>query len=167
MKRVIFAAVVFLASAASYGAPVTGSVEFQAAGSPGALTITGKGGKLTGDVTVTGGVATGELTASTGDFDTGLPTRDTHTKEKLEAVAFPTAKLVLKPWKVTDKDSDFEGDLTIKGVTKPVKGKASVAGKSLHAVMTVKASDYAIGPVKYLGIGVKDEVVVTVNGITP
>lgn len=171
MKRVIIAAALVL-SAPAFAAPVTGSVEFKGKATPGFLTIPGKGGKLTGDVTVTGGVATGTLTVNLADFSTEIDMRDDHMKNKyLEVGTYPTATLVLKPWTVTAAESDFEGDLTLHGVTKPVKGKAKVDGKKLAATMKVKASEYGI-PAPDYGVGkakvtMGEEIDVTVTATAP
>jgi polyisoprenoid-binding protein YceI len=165
MRHVIFAAAVFLSSATANGAPIKGTVEFQAKAVPGFLNINATGGKLVGDVTVLDGKATGTFSMPWADVKTGIETRDDHMKNKyLDVKTNPDVKFVLKPWTISEKESDFEGDLTVKGVTKPVKGKAALKAGHFHAVMPVKISDYPIGKVEFNGVGLKDEVTVTVDG---
>lgn len=168
MRNAICAGLIFFSSMTVASAmPVVGKATFAATATPRIFSIDGEGATLKGDVQVVAGKATGEISAVLTNMSTGLAMRDRHMKEKyLDVAKFPEAKLVLKPWTVTATESTFEGDLTIKGETKPVKGKAKYVGKKLTAKMPVKISDYpAIGAPIYEHVGLKDEVIVSIDAV--
>lgn len=136
---------------------VEGTVRFAAKGNPGFLRIDGEGGKVQGSVTEDAGNTTGELTVELKDFKTGISLRDEHMRDKyLEVAKFPLATLKLKS--VTGET--WTGDLTLKGVTKPVSGKVSA---DKIATFKVNLEEYPIGVPSYLGVTVAKEVEVVVN----
>lgn len=156
MRCIVFILALFASPA--FGKTVSGDVAFSCKAVPGFLTIDGKGGHVDGTVDDKGA---GRLTVKLADFDTGLELRNDHMKNKyLEVAKFPEASLVVK----TFTGSEFDGDLTLKGQTKPVHGVAKIEGGKLRAGFTLKLSDYpAIGVPTFKGVGVQDEVAISVE----
>lgn len=141
---------------------VDGDVTWKAKAIGGLMTINGEGGKVAGTVTVADGKASGELTCDVGAFKTGLDLRDTHLHEKYLGTGKATLKLDAVG--VSAADFDWTGQLTIKGETKPVKGKARVKGEDLWAQFEVSLPDYpAIGAPAWENVAVDKLVVVTVK----
>jgi len=151
----------------------SGSTKFLAVGRPSLLKIRGEGKGPQGDLQINDGSVTGELKMDVTSFSTGIDMRDHHMKEKyLEVEKFPTATLTIKKASIGDagslpKDIDFEGDLTLHGVTQPVKGKAHVEKDgpnfSFNANFPVKITDHKIDIPSYGGIKVADEVTIEVS----
>ena len=151
----------------------SGSTKFLAVGRPSLLKIRGEGKGPQGDLQINDGSVTGDLKMDITSFSTGIDMRDHHMKEKyLEVEKFPAATLTIKKATIGDasslpKDIDFEGDLTLHGVTQPVKGKAHVekdgANFSFNASFPVKITDHKIDIPSYGGIKVADEVTVEVS----
>lgn len=90
---------------------------------------------------------------------TGLPLRDKHTKEHLVTNKYPQAKLI----KAIGKGGKGEALIEIKGKKKKVKGTYSIEGKTLKARFPVKLADFGIKNIRYMGMGVKDEVTINVD----
>lgn len=151
---------------------VDGSVGFLAIGKPSAIKIRGKGTPPKGEVQVAGKEVTGELTFDETSLNTGIDMRDHHMKEKyLQTDKYPTAKLKITKLVLP---SDFslngfkadnvpmEGELTLHGVTKPVKGTANIAGNggvaTSHVAFGAQISDYSIEIPTYMGVKVADHV---------
>lgn len=142
---------------------VTGDVTWKAKAIAGLMTIAGEGGKVDGTVEVgADGKAAGELVCDVGAFKTGIDLRDKHLHEKY--LGSGKAMLKLDSVKATAEDFDWTGQLTIKGETKPVKGKGRLKGDDLWAKFDVKLTDYpAIGAPAWEDVAVADLVVVVVN----
>lgn len=155
-----------LVSLPAYGKTVTGDVTFKGETVGGLVDLVAKGGVLSCEMNEAAGVASGSCTVKLADLTTGIDLRDDHMKNKyLEVGKFPEAKIVIKGWKTSVTPSPFEGELTIKGQTKPIKGLAQVDGGKLNAGFTLSLKDYpAIGAPEYRGIGVKDAIAVSVIG---
>lgn len=142
------------------------SVTFVAVGNPGFLRINGEGGALEGKVT---GELTGfdaDLKVDLRDFSTGLSLRNTHMHDRY----LETAKYQYATFKITrivpielNKMFDWQGQLTLKGVTKTVSGSAKFDGKKLKAEFPVALDDFPIGLPSWLGITVARDVAVTVE----
>ncbi len=90
---------------------------------------------------------------------TGVSLRDSHLKKRLLTDKFPQIKLV----KAEGKNGKGKGIIDIMGKKKTVDGTYTVDGKNLNAQFKMKLSDLNIEDVNYMGIGVKDEVIVHVN----
>ncbi|MCB9073783.1 MAG: YceI family protein [Bdellovibrionaceae bacterium] len=93
------------------------------------------------------------------NLSTGVGLRDKHLKEHLMVEKYPEAKLV----KATGKGGKGVASLIVKGKNQKVEGTYKVKGDTLVAEfpMTLSATD--INDVRYMGVGVKDEVIVHVN----
>lgn len=151
-----------------------GSVEMVAVGKPSFLKIRGKGDAPVGQLKVVDGKASGEIEFKLASMDTGIKLRNEHMLEKyLEVKKYPTAKLTIKDLAIPGatatsvgavKDQEFVGQLTLHGVTQPVKGKFTVSKeKEVTAGFKIKLSDYKIDIPEYMNIKVADEVDVSVN----
>lgn len=90
---------------------------------------------------------------------TGVSLRDKHLKERLLAEKFPQIKLV----KAVGKNGQGRGEMEIMGLKKLVLGTYTIEGDRLKAKFKIKLSDLDIKGVRYMGVGVKDEVVVNVD----
>lgn len=145
--------------------PDASSVGFLAVGKPGFLKIRGEGGKLVGKATITDGKLSGAFEVALGDLKTGIDLRDEHMKEKyLEVAKFPKATLTIDSLVVAngEKEYDFNGKLTVKGVEKPVSGKLNLTlaadkaeGKASFKLQT---GDYPIGVPSHLGVTMAESV---------
>ncbi|MCB0370130.1 MAG: YceI family protein [Bdellovibrionales bacterium] len=93
-------------------------------------------------------------------LSSGMGLRDNHMKNKyLEVQKFPEAVLELGK----GKDGKGIGKLKIRGITKEIKGTYSVHGNDVKADFPIKLSDYNISGIRYMGMGVKDIVNVSVT----
>ena len=161
LNRLIIA-VILLVSDLAFSA---GTVVFEGVGSPGFLTIEGKGGKIKGDLTVKGDKSSGIFEVDLKNFDTGIALRNDHMKKKyLEVDTYPTAKLNLFPV-IVPKDGKFmwAGDLTLHGVTKKIEGSAEVLNKVIDVTFSIKMSDFKIKKAIYLGVGLDDKISITAS----
>lgn len=156
---------------------VDGNVGFLAVGKPSAIKIRGKGAAPKGDLHIAGKDVTGDLNFDVNSLNTGIEMRDRHMKEKyLQVDKFPTAqfkitKLALPadftPNGFRADKVPFEGDLTLHGVTKPVKGIATISGNAGsttgHMEFRTQITDYGIEIPNYMGVKVADKVDVDVD----
>jgi polyisoprenoid-binding protein YceI len=154
--------------------PHGGSVEALAVGKPSFIKIRGKGEPAKGELKVDGKKASGVFEFQVGTLDTGIDLRNEHMREKyLQVKEHPTAKLEIKdlvlnedfnPARPKISEQAFEGELTLHGVTKPVRGKFTVGEKrDVAADFKIKLSDFNVEIPKYLGVTVADEVNVEVK----
>ena len=105
------------------------------------------------------GVAAENVIVDIKSLKTGVDLRDKHTREHLEADKFPQAKLI----KATGKDGKGEALIEIKGITQKVAGTYAIEGDMLKASFPIHLPDVKITGIKYMGIGVKDDVTIDVN----
>lgn len=170
-----FVSLLGLSVAAAPLLPADGKVEFRAVGRPSAIKISGKAGGPKGDITITNvgaeSVINGSAEIGLNDFETGIPMRDRHLKEKyFETEKYPTAVLNLKDFKlpveILEKGGKVSGtaELSLHGETRPIElslqltpasGKVKAAGE-----FKIKISDYKIDVPRFSGITVADEVTV-------
>ncbi len=106
-----------------------------------------------------GSVSADNVQIKMNQFKTGIELRDKHTAEHLQVEKFPTGELVF----AKGKNGKGAGKIRIMGKQQPVSGEYEIKDKILVAHFIVKISDFGIGRVKYLGVGVKDEIQVTVE----
>lgn len=151
-----------------------GKVEATAVGKPSFIKIQCKGEPPKGKVDVDGQKVTGEFEFAMATLDSGIKLRNEHMLNKYLLVKeHPTAKLVIKeltlakPFDAANPavgKAPFKGELTLKGVTKPVEGTFEVAAsKEVDATFKIKLTDYQVEIPKYAGITVADEVDVKVK----
>lgn len=116
-----------------------------------------------------GDTVEGEARVKLADFKTGDTTRDKHMLEALGADKNPEAMLKLHPVKFSKAEFKWDGDLTLKGLTKPVQGTATVDGKKVNARFVINLADWrgVIEKPRKFGVGIADEVNVTVRSRLP
>lgn len=144
-----------------------GQVTFEAIGSPGFLRINGESGELVGKVKELDGKASGTFFIKVDTFKTGMSLRDRHMKEKyMLTEKHPHATLVLSPTTLTS-EFPWDGTLTLKGVTKPVKGTGKMAkagkGRTVEAHFKINLKDFEVDIPSYLGISVAETVNLSVS----
>ncbi len=99
-----------------------------------------------------------EISVAVADLDSQIPLRTTHLKEKLEEKTFPTVSAT----QISAQQGKGTAKITIRGISKDLSFSYTDLGKNLaQASFTLKLSDFGISGIKYLGIGVDDEVLVT------
>ncbi len=151
-------------------------VTFVCIGKPSALKIEGVGEDLTGKFTKDGDKFDGEAHLKIDTIDTGVGLRNKHMREKyLESGKFPDAIIKIRklPWGPADdkdfaeQEGPFEGDLTLHGVTKPVKGTAKVERKAgiltSHVAFSTTIPEYNVDIPSFMGVTVASSVDVLVD----
>jgi polyisoprenoid-binding protein YceI len=138
-----------------------------------------KSGALTGNLVLDAdqqGAVEGELVVDLRTLQTGIALRDNHMRDKYLEVqrgdSFATATLGrirlegVDPTNLLGK-ATFRGVLTLHGQEREVAGTADILrsdrGVRVQAAFPLKVSDFDIASPTYLGVGVRNEVKVTVN----
>jgi polyisoprenoid-binding protein YceI len=118
----------------------------------------------------------GEVSVDLRTLDTGISMRNGHMRDNYlevgKGAGFDAA--VLSDIRLPDGDAAtlsgrtrFSGTLSLHGTKRAIAGDADVRrdGSSVRvdAAFAVRLEDYAIAPPRYLGVGVKDEVMVKVS----
>ena len=93
------------------------------------------------------------------NLQTGISLRDTHTKRHLEVDKYPDAVLVA----AKGKGGKGVGTIKIKGIQKKITGTYKIEGGKLIATFPLKLSEFNINDVKYMGVGVDDELKLVVT----
>ena len=128
----------------------------------GSFTIEGK--KLAGKVTKDKDIYKAKnIVLNLTDLKTGMELRDKHVQEYLETKKYPIAVLT----EGQGKGSKFSGKLKIRNIIKPIAGTYELKGKQGLAKFKVKMSEYKIKSASYMGLGVNDEINVTVEMMVP
>lgn len=100
------------------------------------------------------------ITVMIDSLKTGIELRDDHMKNKyFEMNRFP--KAILKEGE--GSNGKFKGKLEVHGVVRDINGDYEASGKTLDAKFKCKLSDFKISEPKYMGVGVEDEVKVSVQ----
>jgi polyisoprenoid-binding protein YceI len=127
---------------------------------------------LSGDVAVASPQSVkGELIVDLRTLDTGISLRNRHLRSNyLEVEKGPTFSAArLRDIRVErlEGKTTFRGTLTLHGESREVSGTANIVPNGgsyrLEASFPVRISEFKIPEPTYLGVGVKDEVVVRVN----
>lgn len=93
-------------------------------------------------------------------LSTGLAMRDKHARDKyLEVEKYPEMTLV----KATGKGGKGIGRIKYRGVEKDVAGSYEIKGSNLQASFPLKLSDFNVKGIKYMGVGVDDEIKIHVT----
>jgi hypothetical protein len=90
---------------------------------------------------------------------TGISLRDKHTKEHLMVDKYPQARLI----RAIGKDGKGKAQIEVKGIKTVVSGTYAINGDELVAHFPMTLSSVDIKNVKYMGVGVKDEVMVNIT----
>lgn len=105
------------------------------------------------------GIAAEGVVIDMKSLTTGISLRDKHTKEHLLVEKYPQAKLV----KATGKNGKGKATLEVSGKTTEVNGTYTIEGNTLKAEFPMKLTDLDIKGVRYMAVGVKDEVKVHIE----
>lgn len=156
--------------ATTYKTSSQSEAEFEAVGRPSMLKVKGHGARLVGEIHLSDTEIKGKFQVLMDGFTTDIDLRDRHMKEKyLMTKEHPRATLELSPialpkgWKPGQTlSSAFKGDLTLKGVKKPVEGTFKTDGTNMktEATFTMKLSDFDIDVPKYMGVTIADTVTI-------
>lgn len=140
------------------------SVTFEGVGSPGFLTIEGKGAKVSVAMEVKEGKSSGTFDVDLKSFDTGIGLRNDHMLDKyLEVQKYPSAKLVLDPVALPKQGfANWTGELNLHGVTNKVGGVADVQGNQIKAKFNINMSDFKIKKAIFKGVGLEDKISILV-----
>ena len=90
---------------------------------------------------------------------TGIALRDEHTRKHLDVQKFPEATLI----SAQGKDGKGDGLIKIRGIEKKIAGTYVIKGQRLEAQFPLVLSDFNITGIKYMGVGVSDEVTVHIT----
>jgi polyisoprenoid-binding protein YceI len=101
-----------------------------------------------------GEVSAQNIVVNLKSLKTGIELRDTHTLRYLEAIKYPDAVLLTGK----GKDGKGVGKIRIRGVEKNITGTYKIAGNEVEAEFKLNLPDFNITGVKYMGVGVEDEV---------
>ncbi|HRO68519.1 MAG TPA: YceI family protein [Pseudobdellovibrionaceae bacterium] len=154
----------------TYRTSAQSRAEFEAVGRPSMLKVKGHGARLVGEIQTSEAEIKGKFQVLMDGFTTDIDLRDRHMKEKyLMTKEHPRATLELSPialpkgWQPGQQLSTvFKGELTLKGVKKPVEGTFKTEGANMktEAAFTAKLSDFGIDVPKYMGITIADTVTI-------
>lgn len=91
---------------------------------------------------------------------TGIDLRDRHTQKHLETEKFPTADLV----EAIGKSGKGKAVIRVRGIKKQVQGTYELLDNEqwLKATFPIRLSEFGISGIRYMGVGVKDEVPIEV-----
>lgn len=102
-----------------------------------------------------GGYKAKDIKVNLKNIKTGIELRDKHTQKHLETDKFPEAILVT----AIGKKDKGKAKINFHGKEKIVEGTYKVVSdKFLQANFVIKLSDFNITGIRYMGVGVKDEV---------
>lgn len=156
MKKIIlFFSASFLIGHFAFAASIEVAVTMNPAGSFKVTTNAVKGSAIK---TPTGFIAK-DIIVNLKTIETGVSLRDKHAKEKLNVEKYPQAKLL----KAQGKNGKGLAIIALKGKKLKVKGTYKIKGQNLTCKFKMKLSELDVTNIRYMGIGVQDEVEVTVN----
>jgi len=117
--------------------------------------------QLVGKVKIVNGEVVAEsIRVPLKSLKTGIKLRDEHMKSKyLKVDRYPNAILHFGK----GKGGKGTGELEVKGIKKPIRGKYKIEEDFIIAEFPIKLSDYEISGIRYMGVGVKDEALVKVK----
>lgn len=100
-----------------------------------------------------------DVTVDINSLKTGVSLRDKHLKQRLLVEKFPKAKLL----KAKGVDGKGVALLEIKGKKLKVNGTYKVEDNIVKASFPINLPDLEIEDVRYMGVGVKDQVTVNID----
>jgi polyisoprenoid-binding protein YceI len=113
--------------------------------------------KLKGNVIKTGeSVSADKITVSIESMKTGIDLRDEHTWKHMNSAKHPKATLS----DVKGENGKATGTLEVNGIKKPLGITYKIVGSNVLANFTVKATEFGLKKVEYLGVGVNDLIAV-------
>jgi polyisoprenoid-binding protein YceI len=90
---------------------------------------------------------------------TGITLRDKHTQDRLKVDQFPEIMLVSGE----GASGKGKGIIKLMGIEKSIEGTYKIEGKKMMAQFKLSIKQFGIENVKYLGVGVKEEVEIKVQ----
>ena len=99
------------------------------------------------------------ITVGLKSLQTGIELRDTHTKKHLDVEKFPEVFLI----SAKGEGGKGTGVIKIKGIEQKISGSYKIEGNELVAEFPLKLSEFQITGIKYMGVGVDDDIKVTVT----
>lgn len=155
MKKILCLSLLLLSSMAFAENKVILNVGLAPAGSFQATSL-----KLKGDLRKNGeSFSADKIIVSIESFKTGIDLRDEHFWKHLQSSTHPKANIS----NLKAQGGKATADLEVNGIKKPVNINYKVVGQEVHAEFMVKASNFSLPKVEYLGVGVNDEVKVNVT----
>lgn len=119
-----------------------------------------KTSEVSGFATLKGtSVSASNITVNLKSLKTGIELRDKHTVKHLEADKNPQAILV----SAQGSNGQGTGIIKIKGIEKKIAGTYTIKGSELEAKFPLSLKDFNITGINYMGVGVKDEVKLTIT----
>jgi polyisoprenoid-binding protein YceI len=101
-----------------------------------------------------------EISVPVSSLDTGIKLRTTHMQEKLKASEYP----LIRATQLSGQDGKGKAQLTIMQITRPITFTYQLLEKQrAQASFKLTLSDFDLRGINYLGIGVQDEVEVSVT----
>ncbi len=104
-------------------------------------------------------VISNQVVVDLNSLKTGIALRDKHLKQRLMTDKFPTAKLV----KAKGTDGKAKAVISLMGKQHQINTTYTTQGKFLTSSFKMNLASLGIKDVKYMGVGVKDEVTVKVT----
>lgn len=100
-----------------------------------------------------------KVTLKIDSLKSGIELRDEHMiNDYFEAKKFPFAEVV----GARAANGKFKARMKMRGIERPISGRYTVSGNQLEASFKSKLSDWKIKKASYMGVGVVDQVAVTV-----
>ncbi|MFN8846823.1 MAG: YceI family protein [Bdellovibrionales bacterium] len=153
MKSIFLACLIF--GNLAFSAEASFDIKLSPAGN-----FTGKTSDVKGSAKKMGSKFTAEnIMVNLTTVKTGIELRDEHTLKYLEASKHPNAILV----KAEGENGKGTGVIKIKGIEKPIKGTFKINGNELMAEFPISLKEFKIEGIRYMGVGVKDQVIVKVK----
>lgn len=106
-----------------------------------------------------GKVAARGISVDLRTIETGISLRDKHLKERLMVDKYPEALLV----QAIGENGKGKAQLKLKGMQLTVNGTYSISDKFLTAKFKIHLPDLKIQDVRYMGVGVEDDVTVSIT----
>lgn len=105
------------------------------------------------------GVMAENITVDLKSLTTGVSLRDKHLKDHLMVSKYPQAKLI----KAIGRSGKGKATIEVKGKKQTVNGTYKINGSMLDAEFKMILSELDIKDIKYMGVGVSDEVVLHIS----
>lgn len=152
MRVILF---ILLFSSTSFASHLKVNVDLSPAGDFAAETSALKGSAKK----IPGGFVAQNIVADFRTLETGVGLRDSHTKKHLKVKEFPQAVLL----KAKGKNGSGLALIKIMGQKHKIRGTYKIKGSMLKCNFKLKLSQLGITGIKYMGVGVLDEVDVHVE----
>ncbi len=149
-------AALFFSISAYAAGEATADVSLSPAGS-----FTANSESVKGEAVLKGdSVSADKIVVDLRNLKTGIVMRDKHARNKyLETEKYPEAILT----DAKGKGGRGTGKLKVRGIEKVVSGTYTIKGETLLAEFPIKLSDFDIKKIKYMGVGVDDDVTIKIS----